>query len=289
MEETTAVPVFDVKEEPVIGLARSYDRLVAESVPEDKILRSLRDEVSRQDLPIPGARSGGDVFSWLVNWFKSRELVDDLGSHPGQVEWLALHVPPGGSAEFSIENKQVAASGCTLKIVGLGGGSGKKVSFSTKYKSPARKHCARFIQHFDLHARLFQVKNGSKTTYEVVADVTEIRQQEVLPWKDCPYCGVAAAAIDRFQYEIDPQGVDLRKDDVGQIRSESVDLENNRSFELGVPIQVPLIGKPLDAGISVKRDESWRCEVAWTFPPGKFTVAYRESEGLDDLPYWGFQ
>ena len=88
MEEKTIVPIFDLEEEPIAGLAESYDRLVAEAVPENKILAALREEVATQDLPIPAARSGGSVFSWLVDWFKSRELVEDLGNHPAQLEWL---------------------------------------------------------------------------------------------------------------------------------------------------------------------------------------------------------
>jgi len=289
MEEVTQLPVFDVKEEPITALAESYDRMVAASVPENQIVSALREEVAAQGLPVPGGRSAGSVFSWLANWFKSRELIDDLGSHRAQVEWLTLHVPPGGTAEFSIENQQTAENGCTLKIVGIGGGAGKKFSFSSSYQSPARKNCARFIQHFDFDARLYKVNSNGNVGYQVVADVTGMRHQEVVPWKDCPYCGIAADAIDLFQYEIDPQGFDLRQDDVGQIRSESVDLETSKSLELSVPIEVPIIGKPLDAGISVNRVESWHCEVSWMFPPGKFTVPYRGAEALADLPYWGFR
>lgn len=278
--------VYEVRDEPLPGLSERYQRLVDSGEEPSAIGEALRSEAQEYGLPMPGGRSAVDVFDWIRDRLRLRRLVKDFGEFPAQFDWFALHVPPGGSASFEIENGSDFESGFNLKILGLGFGEGRQINFSITDSFPDRNICMRFVQHVDVHVRRYEVGSGVRKNVETMTDVVRARHREVQPWMDCPFCGIATADVDPFVYQTDPTGIDLRHDDAGYQRSESLDIKSTSEAELSFPLQLPGLSEAMDAGFALSLGANLHCEVSWSFPGRSFFVSYWPIGPVRSLPYW---
>jgi len=275
------------EEQALAGLAERYAALASQNQDTEAIVEELRTQAIDQGLPLPGGRGLSSVFAWIVERLRSRQLLNDLGEHPAEFEWFALHVPPGSKASLVIENESELAPGFTLKLFGIGFGSGREISFSVKSGFPNRTTCLRFIQHADVHVRRYAIAGLSgRSEVEVTTDIVRLRQQQVKAWKDCPYCGVATNAIDPFEYEVAEQGFDLRESDGEQTRTEQIAIKSTSEAEFAWPLKIPGLSDVVDIGVSVKRGALIRCEVSWHFEPGKFLTPYWKIHRAQELPFW---
>ncbi|MDD1671076.1 MAG: hypothetical protein LUQ67_07215 [Methanomicrobiales archaeon] len=273
-----------VKEWPIDGLGTFYEQLEKEASSEEAIER-LRRHATDMRLPLPAGRGTSEGFAWLLDILKRRRLIRDWGEYPAAVEWLSLHVPPGGAASFAIENRSQQKSGVTLKLLGAGIGSGRGIMLSVNQNFLERKHCARLIQHVTVRVRTFDIGRGPESP-EIEPSVTAVRHLEVRTWDTCPVCGRSPDDLDPFTYVQAGPGLDLRQDDVGQKRSEIVQLSVNHRGEIELQVPIPGLGGSGNIGLFAERDIELTCSADYTFPPKVFFTPYRVAGVQVDLPFW---
>jgi hypothetical protein len=202
-----------------------------------------------------------------------------------ELDWLALHVPPGGTADFELETTSGSTSGVSLRILGLGYGSGREIELAFSRTFDGRPSCTRLTQVADVRVRRYELRGGVEEM-EVVTDVERFREQRVLPWADCPYCGRPASDLSPVYYEVASKGIDLRLDDVGASEAETREIRSETKFDIQFPVSIPGLSSALEAGVSMGVSASLRCSVTWHFPGRTFYRPYWHAEQLDLLPFW---
>jgi hypothetical protein len=273
-----------VKEWDIEGFGAVYERLDKGASPEAVIERLQRHAVDTQ-LPLPADRGVRESFAWLLALLKGRRLIKDWGEYPAAVDWLSLHVPPGGAASFAIDNKAERKDGVTLKLLGAGFGSGRGVTLSVKEDFLERKRCARLTQHVSVRVRTFDVGRGPARP-EIESSVIAVRHLEVQTLDPCPLCGRRPEDLDPFEYEPAGPGLDLSRDDVGQKRSEVVQLSVNHRGEIELTVPIPGLGEGVKVGLIAERNLELTCSTDYTFPPKAFFTPYRQVGAQVDLPFW---
>jgi hypothetical protein len=295
--DSEVIPAKVVAERKVPGLgARYVEMLERREAGEDQpgegappsdaeIASDLAAYADARGLTPEGARSGGGFFAWIADRLGRRVLVDDLGVHPVELDWLALHVPPGGTAAFELETTSRSASGVSLRILGLGYGSGREIELAFSRAFDGRPSCTRLTQVTDVRVRRYEIR-GALGEIEMVTDVERLREQRVLPWPDCPHCGRRASDLSPIYYEVAPSGIDLRLDDVGASESETREIHSETKSDIKLPISIPGLSTALEAGVSMGVSASLRCSVTWHFPGRSFYRPYWDAEQVDLLPFW---
>jgi hypothetical protein len=265
-----------IDDQSVAGLA---DRLAElDGVDPDDAATALREHAAAVDLPTPGARGVPDVYRWIVDRIRGRRLTEDLGEHPAQMDWLELHVPPGGSGSISLRDDRSAEQGVKLSIAGLGYGNVRVLRWSVSEDFADRGHCLRLIQHFGVRVRRYD--DG-----ETRADLTSLRQLEVQAWDVCPRCGGSADALDPFSYEAAGRGIDLSGHDDDVERGEHYELSGTTDNQIGLAI--PLTGgSSLNAGVSARSTVTLGCDTRYRFAPGRHYTPVRAVGRHNELPFW---
>lgn len=265
------------------GLAARYETLDS-NAPAETIASELRSHAVEAQIPLPAGRGVAEGFAWVINILKNRQLIADLGEQPAAIDWLSLHVPPGGSASFHIQNSSKEKGGVSLRLLGTGFGSGVGVSLSVKEDFLERTRCARLSQHVNVRVRRFGTGSGAE---EIETSVTAIRHMEVKPWDPCPMCGRRPDELDPFSYVQASGGIDLTHDDVGMKRSETIELSASYQADIGLEATIPGLGVAGKIGISAGRDLELTCSMDYAFPPKSFFTPYRASgTQVVDLPFW---
>jgi hypothetical protein len=272
---------------PIEGIGDAFTRLDPGASTEEAI-QELRHHALEAELPLPAGRGVGESFAWLLALLQRRRLVKDWGEFPAAVDWLSLHVPPGGAASFSLENKSTRKSGVTLKLFGASAGSGRGVTLSVKEDFLERKRCARLTQHVTVRVRTFDVGRGPDSP-EVESAITGLRHVELRPWDTCPLCGRSPDDLDPFTYEPAGPGLDLRADDVGQKRSEVVQLSVNHRAEVELALPIPGLGGSGKVSLLAERQLELTSRSDVTFGPKSFCTPYRTAGAITDLPFWAVQ
>ncbi len=269
---------------PIEGLATAYQKLGKGRTP-DELAEQLREHARRSRTPLPAGRGPKEWFGWIRELLGRRRLLKDLGDHPAAIDWLSLHVPPGGGASFSVENKSKNKAGVTLRVFGAGFGAGRAVTLGVKEDFLDRKRCVRLTHHVILRVKSYDVGRGPECP-DIESNVTRISHLEVRPWDPCPVCGKKEDTLDPFTYEPAGPGLDLTRDTVGQKRSEELHLKATAQAEIGLPLNIP--GLPADSkiGFSTERELELTCKTNYTFPPGGFFAPYKELGPEIDLPFW---
>jgi hypothetical protein len=270
-----------VREWAIEGLGAAYERL-APGASTDLVIDRLRRHAADAGLPLPAGRGLKEAFVWLADLLRGRRLIKDWGEYPATVDWLSLHVPPGGSGSFTIEDKSKEQAGLTLKLLGTEVGSGRGLSLSVNESFLERKRCARLTQHVTVRVRTFDIAGA--TTIE--SSVTALRHHEVRVWDPCPLCGRRAEDLHPFDYEPAGQGVDLRRDDTGHTRSDTTQITVNQRRDIGLDLQIPGLGGSGKIGLSSERSVELTCTTDYAFPPRMFFLPYRALADRVSPPFW---
>src|SRR6266566_753893 len=115
-----------LEDAPLEGMASVVERLGDED--DEAASLALEQHLDQQEVGRAGDRG---IMRNLLDQFRGMTQVADLGTHPTKLEWLAFHVPPGGTGQLQLEVTGTQHAAVQLKVMGLGGGSG-----STSKRSP---------------------------------------------------------------------------------------------------------------------------------------------------------
>jgi hypothetical protein len=273
-----------VQEWSIDGFGAVYDRL-GPSSDEGAIVVALREHADESGIPLPGGRSVGNAFRLVVDILRGRRLLRDWGEYPAAVDWLTLHVPPGGAAAFTLQNRAIENAGVTLKLLGSGYGGGRGVILAVKEDFRERTQCTRLTQHVTVRVRTFDGGRGPDDP-DVETSVVTIRHLEVRPWNTCPLCGTNPDAVDITAYEPAGPGLDLIHDDVGQTQQVTIQLSATDRGELKLPVQIPGLSQVADIGLFAERQLELTCSSEYRFPPRAFFAPFRPFGTQADLPFW---
>jgi hypothetical protein len=276
-----APSVTDEVDEPLPGLAERFAALADQGLDDEVIAERLRAGALESGVPLPVGRGLSDVVTWLKERLRRRELVADLGEHPIAVPVFSFHVPPHGAGELSFQHESTDSRQFTIKLLGTGLGSGRKIGFSLQESFPERRTCARFVQHVTARSRLYALGGGE---LETVTDVIRRQYRAVVSWADCPYCGVTPESIDVVDFELADDGVDHRNDEVGEERVEKLTIETESSTEVGARLEHA--GASVDAGLTAKVTARLTCTARWVYPAGYLVVPYRPALAPGTPPFW---
>ena len=220
----------------------------------------------------------------LLDQFRGMQLVADLGTHQTKLEWLAFHVPPGGTGQLQLEVAGTQHAAVQLKVMGLGGGSGRKFTFGAERDLGQRDQC------FALGAgstfgcgRSVAVTPTRRTT-----SASTSKRSSTPMSSPCSPASSASPMRARRPPRAHPAGVgwDLSSDDKGV--TERLTVEFSRETELEVTLEIP--GLPLAGlvpGVAMNREVRSKCEAVYTFPGRANFVGYELIGRRKDFPFWG--
>jgi len=269
-------------DEPVKGIADRLGDLG--DLDEDDAAARLRSGLEADGLQVPGQRGVLQSLSGVVKRLRGRTLVDDLGELPASFDVLVLHVPPGGTAALELERSEQSGRQVSLRALGFGFGGGRKLTIALKEGIPERASCVRIVQQVVLAVRRFAV-GGDRPEVMVTTDVISYGLRGVRPWPDCPYCR-RGDEPDPSEFDVDTvNAIDLRGHDAPVTREQSFTLDGSRKADIGFTVPVPGAGS-INAGFQLEQHTSLTCSVAYTFPPGRCFIPYRDPDPTAALPYW---
>jgi hypothetical protein len=281
MPDHADVAVADLallEDEPVVRLAERFGQLDGES--SGAAAAALRDHALAEGLPLPGARGPLDTFAWIADRLRSRALVEDLGVHPVELEWLAFHVPPRGRGSLTVSEGVGGDGGLRLKVLGTGWGSGRAVRVDVKKEYGVRDRCMRIVHTLDAHVRTYRADGNE---LDVVVDVLRVGGAAVVPWETCPTCGVPASSLNPVKFERRGAATNLSGDDVGVKETTSVSLVVDDESSVG--LSLALAGVSADASVSVRRTQNVACELVYEFAPGTHVIPFVRARDVA-LPFW---
>lgn len=261
------------------GTAAVVERLEQED--EDTASAELQRYLDRQEVGRAGDRG---ILQDLLDQFRGVRQVADLGTHPTRLEWLAFHVPPGGSGHLTLEVVGTQRAAVELKVMGLGGGSGRTFTLGAERDLGSRDRCFALGAWIDVRLRTFRGR-GADAVEELRVDVEGVTNCYLEPLLPCPLCFTDPA---RRPLRARPTGLgwDLASDDTGV--TERLSVEFTRESELEVTLEIP--GVPLAGlvpGVAMSREVRSRCEAEYVFPGGANYVAYELVGRRKDFPFWG--
>ena len=271
--------------EPVKGLAQRYAELDDAADPED-VAGLLREHAMVADLPTPGDRGVPGAFEWIARHLARRQLVDDLGRCETAVEWLVLHVPPGGTASLVSRADQEQTNQISLMVVGAGLGSGHSIKLKSTTTHAERRTCLRVLQELELHLRRYAVPTErGGNSLEVTADIVGVGASICVASDPCPLCGAAAAEVDPFDFEPAGLALDLTEHDSEVRRDVTYELDADDERDIGISPNVIGIGV-VKAGFTLRRRIRMGCDVGYVFPSGARYTPLRPVGMTGWLPFW---
>jgi hypothetical protein len=253
------------------SLADLVERDVGAS-PSDDAIGTLRRTLEEEDLPVTATMGFGDNLRALVDRILFRKFVRDEADVVCTLPWFECHVPPGGKTTMRSSATSVSERSCEIKVYGSGIGAGRKVSLVMSQASDPRVKCATYGIDCRVRPRVYDIRGRESVELEVV----ECLGESVVSHDACPFCGVATAAVDPFDFQFGQQ-LDLRGDEV--TRKEKLQLTIDRSFSASAKLKIPTLTPELTLGAKVSRSMS--LEVEQEFPP---RVLYRAYTRLGPAP-----
>jgi hypothetical protein len=268
-----------LEDAPLEGTASVVERLGDED--DEAASLALDQHLDQQEVGKAGDR--GMVRNLLDKFRRMREVAD-LGTHPTKLEWLAFHVPPGGTGQLQFEVAGTQHAAVQLKVMGLGGGSGRKVTFGAERDLGVRDQCFALGAWIDVRLRTFRGRDDDAPE-ELRVDVEAVTNSYVEPLQPCALCFSAAA---RRPLRARPTGTgwDLTSDDKGV--TERLTVEFTREAEMEVTLAFPGVSLGgLVPGIAMNREVRSRCEALYMFPGRANFVGYELVGRRKDFPFWG--
>src|SRR6266567_525906 len=140
-----------LEDAPLEGMASVVERLGDED--DEAASLALEQHLDQQEVGRAGDRG---IMRNLLDQFRGMTQVADLGTHPTKLEWLAFHVPPGGTGQLQLEVTGTQHAAVQLKVMGLGGGSGRKFTFGAERDLGTRDQCFALGAWIDVRLRKFR-------------------------------------------------------------------------------------------------------------------------------------
>ncbi len=268
-----------LEDAPLEGMASVVERLGDED--DEAASLALEQHLDQQEVGRAGDRG---IMRNLLDQFRGMTQVADLGTHPTKLEWLAFHVPPGGTGQLQLEVTGTQHAAVQLKVMGLGGGSGRKFTFGAERDLGTRDQCFALGAWIDVRLRKFRGRDDDAPE-ELRVDVEAVTNSYIELLRPCALCFTDAA---RRPPRAHPTGTgwDLTSDDKGV--TERLTVEFTREMEMGVTLEIP--GLPLGGlvpGVAMNREVRSRCEALYTFPGRANFVGYELIGRRKDFPFWG--
>jgi hypothetical protein len=277
MDEDAGLVVLE--DAPVEGTAALVERLGDDEG--EAARRELEQHLKEQDVGRPGDRG---VVQDLRDLFRGMKQTADLGTHATKLEWMAFHVPQGGTGQLLLAHTSTQETAVTLKVMGLGGGAGRKMSFGAERDLGAREQCFTLGTWIDVRLRAFRGRSGDASE-ELRVDVEGMRNSYVEPLQPCALCFTDA---ERRPARAQATGIgwDLSSDDDGV--TERMTFEFTADAELEVTLSIPGVSLGgLVPGVAMRREVQNRCEAEYTFPGRANFVGYELVGRRKDFPFWG--
>lgn len=248
---------------------------------EDVLAQELRAYVLDNGIAVPGARGPIDAFRRIVRRIRGRTITEDLGEHELSINWLTFHVPMGGKGKLHLANSEESELGIQLGLLGLGFGSGRRVTLSINQDFRERNHCLRLSQL--VRARVLRhTTDNYRDPAQIQVDVLELLAHQAATLEQCTDC--LSAAVDVSMLEQAGPTIDLTLDPVGRTQEEEFLLEDNSEIEIGLPLSLP--GLEISPSVAVNRSVHLRCTILYEFPGGHRFTPYRKLDNWEDLPLW---
>jgi hypothetical protein len=255
----------------------------ASSLKEEDLAVELKDASRHLGAGLPGDQNiVGDLYRKIVSRVRGRQLVKDYGDHEIDIEWLCLHVPPGGIAHMQISSSTEKSLGIKFSIVGNGLGDGWSFKANLHDDFLERSKCMSIVETFKIHVRGFAYED-SISDIEYRCDVIERVKTSIREAEECPFCGQNSHLALMMTEKAGPE-IDLSKSSVGQKKSEKITVTGNSELELGLDTKI-LGDINVSAGVSYRREVSFTCAVDYTFSPGYVYQPMRRFQ-YADLPFW---
>jgi hypothetical protein len=266
-------------DEPLDGAATIVDRLVSE---QDKATSAAPQRHPSQE--VGGAGDRGPVQD-LLKRFRGIKEVADFGTHSTKLEYLAFHVPPGGTGQLQLEFTETQRAAVQLKVMGLGGGSGRQFTLGTAHDLGTRDECFALGAWIEVRLRTFRGRNDAAPE-ELRVDVEAVTNSYLEPFQPCKLCFTNAGRLPARAHPMGGVGWDLTADDKGT--SDSLTLEFTAETEMEVTLDLPgLLPAGLVPGVAMKREVRSRCSAKYTFPGRANFVGYELIGKRRDFPFWG--
>ena len=266
-----------IEEEAIPGIAD-----LVEGRPGDdprEIASVLLQRANEVDIGSPISR-GPERYLSIVERIRRRKLVKDLGSRQFSLDWLSFHVPAGASGRLKVKHIRKETFGATLKVLGFGFGAGRSLSLAVEDDFGERGECMRMQRTFEGHFRAFEDRAGKPY---IQVDVVKVLSDDQNSSAKCDHCGIGVLPQTSFP-PVAESAIDVRKDPHGRAISQVTSLDENKEFEISLPISFP--GFKVTPAIVFKRIVQLECTYSYTLPGGYCYTPYRNGDGWKDLPFW---
>lgn len=270
-----------LSDEPLQGTAAFIEE--RRGVDDEALAEQLRAHAVSGGLALPGARGGGplEAFQRIVRRIRGRTEGEDLGEHELSIDWLTFHVPQGGKGKLKLKQSEEAYFGVQISLLGLGFGSGRRITLSVDQDFKERICCLRLSELVRARVRTFST-DGSGTPTQCQVDVVEILAHQTTALEPCAEC---LGSGDSMITQAGP-AFDSTRDPIGLIQDDEILLEDDSEVELGLPLSIPGLAVDLTPSIAVKRSVHLRCTLHYEFPGGYRFTPYVRSNSWKDLPFW---
>ena len=215
----------------------------------------------------------------ILDRLRGRRLLYELPEEVQAMTWLELHVPTNGMAALTSSQAISAEHTVELAFFGSGFGGGRKVKLLFEETSDERRDCVQSVVRVRVKPAVYQVRGEEA----VVLNVTGVAGEAIEPFPACPYCGIEAESIDRFEHRLEPF-LDLRKETVGHQRVYSVESVKDLKMKIGVSIpQLP--DSKLGLAANLSSTLTWK--IRYGFKPGLLYQPYWRIIGIPPhSPMW---
>jgi hypothetical protein len=264
-------------DDPVEGAADFINK--RENVKMEELSETLRSHVLQNDIAVPGARGPLETFRRIAEKIRGRTLVKDLGVHEFTINWLTFHVPPGGKGALQITNSAESQFGFRLAMVGLGFGSGRRITLSVNQNFGERNTCLLLSQRAQAKVLAYASSNSQEPD-ELQVDILKVLSLYTIALSECPDC---QGPDDTLMIEQSGPAIDLTQDPVGQRHEEKFSLTDDSELELGLPLPIPL---QLTPSVALSRSVRLSVEVRYEFPGGYCFTPFRKLTGWEDFQFW---
>lgn len=280
LTEILDLPVVENTE--LDGMASLADSIDCED--EAEAGRQFQNVLEEHGLRASGARGVRiDQALRLFKWFRSRRLVEDLGCHEVDLDWLGFHVPQGGTGRLVLGHSNTEESLLKLTFLGFGGGSRLRYSVSAKRDFGLRSTCFYLGTRVSVRLRTF-AENGAAEANVMQVDIGEPVNDYLRPAPDCPLC-FRSAGCKPAKAKPSGQSWDLRAD--GQGISETLTYELSKTWQFEASLKIPVLKTDLKPAIEMTRSIASSCSVAYEFPGGRRFTGYELIGSRLNLPFWG--
>lgn len=224
--------------------------------------------INSADLPLQSTMGVMDDLSGLIRRLWFRKLVRELPEETRSMPWFECHVPPGGKTSVQYQTTRERSAEVGIKVYGSGFGHGRSAIITVSSSSESRSSCATFSLDLRIKPRLYESMGQESLELEVLEILGESHETH----KTCPYCGVKAESVDKFEFTFGPH-IDLKNDTVKMKRTFSVQIDTATSFSVG--ISIPKI--PVELNLEGSVTKGTVLNVESEFLPGFMYLPYHRA------------